>query len=88
MSDLNLRYDYIIEAAHFNDVIRRMRLQPQNISDEVEMMMWKWMFKQLEQVRDSLLAQGLNGIVPGHGEGQTNPVSVANALVNKALGDK
>lgn len=69
----NLNFDYIIEASHFNNVIRRIKVYEARPTDQVEALMFAWMLKFLETKRDSLLSQGLNNINPGFAQNQINP---------------
>ena len=84
MSDLNMRLDFIEEAAHFRTVIARMSNEAIPV-DEVENMMWQYMMKKLKSKQLALLSQGLNGINPGYAMSQTNPIQVAQQLIDKAL---
>lgn len=58
----NMSYDYLVEAGHVNGVIRRLTLFHKPGDDKVKNMMHSYMIKTLEELRDSLTAQGLNGL--------------------------
>jgi hypothetical protein len=61
--DQNFRYDSIILAAEYNNVIHHLKLHYHpDISNLVDMVMKEKTIRTLIEFRDNLLQQGLNGL--------------------------